>query len=201
MPGVFPDSAPVPSSNTKSVVFSSDSVKPQAKETQPLVVPEGTQWTEPTVVKPRTTRGFAPPQKALVTLVQDGDTAGVKTQGDTPQEIMCRLDKIDAPETAKRGKPGQAYGEASKKNLQQLIDGKEVAVSVSYATDDWGRNLCQIEIDGIDVSLKQLEDGMAWLYRKYGNPKEFNQAQAGAKLDKKGLFSDPSAIHPREFKH
>ena len=166
-----------------------------------MVIPDNVQWTSPQTVKPKTSKGFKEGQKALVTFVQDGDTASLTTKGENPVDINCRLDKIDAPETGKKGAESQPYGNDSKLNLQRLIDQKEVSVSVGYAKDDWGRNLCQIEVDGTDVSLKQLEDGMAWLYKKYGNPASYNQAQAGARMDKKGLFADPKAIHPRNFKH
>lgn len=199
--GVSTNAPPIPASNTKSLSFSESDGKVKAKETQPLVIPDNVQWTPPQTVKPKTSKGFKEGQKALVTFVQDGDTASLTTKGENPVDINCRLDKIDAPETGKKGAEGQPYGKESKLNLQRLIDQKEVSVSVSYAKDDWGRNLCQIEVDGADVSLKQLEDGYAWLYRRYGNPLKFDQAHAQAQQQRKGLFADKDAEHPRNFKH
>lgn len=162
-----------------------------------MVIPEGVKWNAPVVAKKSDVPSTG--QKAVVTMVLDGDTAGLRT--DKGKDLMCRLDKIDAPETAKKDKPGQAYGDESKANLKRLIDKKEVSVTVSTSKDQFGRSLCQIEIDGVDVSLKQLEDGAAWLYKTYGNPQAYSSAQANARINKKGLFADPAAIHPREFKH
>lgn len=200
---VVPGGQPVAAANTKSLVFKSDSGSGKAQETQPLVVPEGLQWSAPVQAKAK--EASAPTgRKAVVTMVLDGDTASLKAdgkKGQPSQDIMCRLDKIDAPEVAKRGNPGQAYGEESKMNLKRLIEQKEVSVQVSTAKDQYGRSLCQIEIDGVDVSLKQLQDGAAWLYRQYGNPAEYNQAQAESRIQRKGLFADNDAVHPRQFKH
>ena len=137
-------------------------------------------------------------------MVLDGDTARLKTEGskkNPSQDITCRLDKIDAPETAKKDKPAQPYGDKSTQNLKQLIEQKNVSVWVSTSKDQFGRDLCQIEIDGVDVSLKQLQDGAAWLYKKYGNPALYDYAQTNSKIDQKGLFADPKAVHPRNFKH
>lgn len=190
----------MPASNTKTVVFPAKGSSNKGTETQPLAISDNVQWSSPVLAKPRdATLPTSGGQKARVTLVLDGDSANLKTE--KGGDLVCRLDKIDAPETAKRNKAAQAYGDKSKQNLKSLIDNKNVNVWVSTARDEYGRSLCQIEIDGVDASLKQLQDGAAWLYKKYGNHPLYNQAQANARYNQSGLFADREAIHPREFKH
>lgn len=202
VPGVVQGAAPVSPENTKSVSLTTTGNRTTTKETQPLVIPPDLNWSEPTKVITRSNTGFKPTQKGVVTYVEDGDTVQIKKDKDSKEAVNCRLDMVDAPEVShKKGGKDQAYGQQSKKRLMDLVLNKEVSVNVSYATDEWGRNLCQIEVEGTDVSLKQIEDGMAWLYRKYGNPKEFQKASARAEGDRVGLFKDPNAIHPRNFKH
>jgi len=48
--------------------------------------------------------------QATVMQVKDGDTVTV-IPADGGQGFICRLYGIDAPETAKKGKSGQPYGE------------------------------------------------------------------------------------------
>jgi endonuclease YncB( thermonuclease family) len=200
--GVVPGMPDIPASNTKTVALNT---KGSAKETQPLVVPENVQWTPPVNAKPRDpTLPESGGRKALVTMVLDGDSAKLRTEGtkkSPAEDLICRLDKIDAPETAKKGKTGQPYGEESKMSLKRLIEQKNVSVWVSTSKDQYGRDLCQIEIDGADVSLKQLESGAAWLYKKYGNPALYGSANTSARIDRKGLYADPKAVHPRFYKH
>lgn len=137
-----------------------------------------------------------------MTFVQDGDTATLKPAKGDP--LNCRIDMIDAPETAKKDKPGQSHGEQSAAHLRRLIDKKEVTVWVKNGTDLYGRSLCQIEVDvngkGVDVSLDMLQNGAAWLYRQYGGSAAYKNAADNAQYKGKGLFADRDAIHPREFK-
>lgn len=195
---------PVAASNTSSFSVNTNKSEPQ-KEVAPLVIPNSTKWNEPTAVvtaKPDSLpKGGG--QRAVVTYVGDGDGASLKTK--EGKDIACRVDLIDAPETAKPklGKKGQAFSEESKQILQQMILNKEVNVTVTQAPSEknFNRSLCRIEVEGTDVGLEMVKQGAAWLYRKYGNPTEYDKASTNAQVNRNGLFKDPNAIHPREFKH
>ena len=52
--------------------------------------------------------------------VKDGDTI-VISPVDGGQFFTCRLYGIDAPETSKRGKSGQPYGEEATRSLKKLL--------------------------------------------------------------------------------
>lgn len=179
-----------------------------AKAIAPVAVDPSTQWTKPIPVVQAATPGG---QKAVVTYVDDGDSARLKTKDGS--NINCRIDSIDAPEVGKPkyGKPAQPFGEEAKKTLQGLIDRKEVTVTVTKPADtstapskdnNYGRSLCKIEVQGQGVDTKMLAAGAAWLYRKYGespDPK-LQSVESKAKANKVGLWADDSPEDPRDFR-
>lgn len=202
---VVPGGEPVKASNTTTVSLKTNSSKVQG-EKEPLVLTGKEKWSAP-VQAVKATKPTEGAQKAVLTFVggspdiqvKDGDTVNFK-------DLTCRIDMIDAPETAKpamNGKPaksGQAYGEESKQTLQKLLSSGEVSVNVTNGQDEYGRTLCQIEVEGKNVSMEMLKKGAAWTYRKWA-PLEAKLAQDNAQAEGIGLFADKEAIHPREFKN
>lgn len=180
----------------------------------PVEIPPDTQWGKSRVAAQATENAqVGKAQKALVTYVSDGDSATLQRKDGS--SLVCRVETIDAPETAKpkQGKPGQSFGEQAKRSLQSLIDKKEVTVTVSLAPtvdpsipktpeNNYGRALCKIEVAGKNVDAAMLQAGAAWLYRKYGQaPDPVLQAiETKAKADKTGLFADPTAEYPGDFR-
>ena len=126
-----------------AVVFSvSCSRQPQLKTTpQPSTAPAGSQTLTGRVVR-----------------IADGDTITVLDSSDTQHRI--RLEGIDAPESH------QAFGTQSKKNLSQMVFGKDVTV-VYQKTDQYGRLVGKILLVGKDINLEQVKAGMAWHYKEY----------------------------------
>jgi endonuclease YncB( thermonuclease family) len=119
--------------------------------------------------------------------VHDGDTItgldGSKTQ------FKIRLDAIDAPEL------GQPFGQASKKALSEKVFGKDVAV-IAKTTDRYGRTVGHVLIDGRDVNLEMLEEGMAWHYKKY----DHNTRLGSARAARKGLWQDRAPMPPWDWR-
>lgn len=158
-----------------------------------------------------------PQYKAVATFVGDGDTfkatskqyatKGTKANG----SVLCRVDSVDAPETPhpEYGKKGQPYGEEAGKKLQQMILNKEISIRiVKPANGDpnevghYGRDICQIEVEGANVSTELIRAGAAWLYREYNNYfTGLETVEANAKAEGRGLFSDPNAVYPPTAKH
>ena len=130
--------------------------------------------------------------------VSDGDTITLLDAGKTQYKI--RLVGIDAPEKA------QPYGQISKRNLSDLIYGKEVHVEWTKK-DRYQRTLGKIILDGQDVCLEQVKRGMAWHYKKYqrDQTKEdqvlYSEAETKARSAKLGLWADPNPIEPSVFRH
>ena len=89
--------------------------------------------------------------------VSDGDTITVLDAKN--QQHKVRLAGIDAPEKS------QAFGQASKKQLSELVFGKAVVVEWQKL-DRYGRVVGKVLLDGFDVCLEQIRKGMAWHYKK-----------------------------------
>ncbi|MCG3684058.1 thermonuclease family protein [Aliarcobacter butzleri] len=123
--------------------------------------------------------------------VSDGDTITVLTSDKTQYKI--RLNDIDAPEKK------QAFGNKSKDNLAKYIAGK--TVKVEYKTKDkYKRILGTIYYNNIDINLKQVKDGYAWVYKKYSKNKDYYNAEKVSRENKKGLWIDKNPIAPWEFR-
>jgi micrococcal nuclease len=189
-----------PSTASVSVDVATGAVKPSEKQ---IEIPK-VEWSKPvTVSQAAGDAGKIPGHRSVVTFVGDGDS--VFTKNKDGSSLECRIDSIDAPEVAhpKYGKPAQAFGEASKKTLQDMVLNREVTVRVSKPAkegENYGRALCQIEIEGQNIDKKMLQEGMAWLNKKYNTP-ELASALNDAKTNKRGLWSDPNPINPAAFRY
>ncbi len=131
--------------------------------------------------------------QGAVVRVADGDTVTVRDQRSKTHRV--RLAGIDAPEQA------QPHGAASRQHLVQLVAGREV--EVRYAkTDDYGRLVGTLWLDGRDVNLAQLQAGLAWHYRHYQDEQPraerqaYAEAEAQARQARLGLWQDPAATGP-----
>ncbi|MCG3698744.1 thermonuclease family protein [Aliarcobacter butzleri] len=123
--------------------------------------------------------------------VSDGDTITVLTSDKTQYKI--RLNDIDAPEKK------QAFGNKSKDNLAKYIAGKTVTVQYQKK-DKYKRILGTIYYNNIDINLKQVKDGFAWVYKKYSKNQDYYNAEKLARDNKKGLWIDKNPIAPWEFR-
>jgi endonuclease YncB( thermonuclease family) len=129
--------------------------------------------------------------------VADGDTITVLGAGN--QQTRVRLQGIDAPESR------QAFGQASKRNLSDLIFGRQVVVEYEK-TDQYGRTLGKVLIGGRDVNLEQVKAGLAWHYKYYQDEQSpddrrlYANAEMEARSAKRGLWADPAPIPPWDFR-
>lgn len=144
----------------------------------------------PVAAQPQTITG-------KVVTVTDGDTITVLDADRLQNKI--RLAGIDAPES------GQAFGEKAKQSLSDLVFGKTVTVT-SSKFDRYGRIVGKVALDGKDINLEQIRRGFAWFYRAYANElstddaRAYDRAEASAKAERRGLWSDPSPVAPWEFR-
>lgn len=140
-------------------------------------------------------------KKATVISVHDGDTVRVKLL-DTGEETSVRLNLIDAPEDS-NNVGTQSYGKEAGDYLRSLIQDKEVDLEI-YGKDKYERTIAVIKKDGVDINARMIEEGLAWHYKKYDNTEHYAQydsLEKEAKNLKKGLWSDPNATPPWEFRH
>lgn len=129
--------------------------------------------------------------------VADGDTITVLDPNNVQHQI--RLQGIDAPERK------QPYGNKSSENLSHYVAGRFVVVD--YAKRDrYGRIVDKILLSDEDICLQQVEDGMAWHYKKYqreqspADRKLYSQAEIEAREAKRGLWVEPEPVPPWEWR-
>jgi len=134
--------------------------------------------------------------RGYVVSVADGDTLTLLVDR---QQHRVRIAGIDAPEKA------QPFGAKSQTNLDHLAFNKD-AIADCPKKDRYGRWVCKVTVNGVDVGLQQVADGMAWWYRKYANEQSpqdrttYEQAESMAQLKRYGLWADTNPIPPWEWR-
>ena len=129
--------------------------------------------------------------------VADGDTITVLDGQQTQHKI--RLMGIDCPEKS------QPFGQNAKQSLSNLVFGR--AVEVEWQKHDrYERIVGKVLVNGQDANLEQVRRGMAWHYKKYEREQEpldratYSQAEIEARMNNRGLWSDPSPIPPWDWR-
>ena len=132
----------------------------------------------------------AAPENAVIRII-DGDTVEVMGKGRKP--FTVRLQGIDAPEK------GQRYAKKSKQALSRLVYKKIVRLE-GTKRDRYGRTLARLYVDDMDVSAKMVEQGAAWVYRRYTRDSILYQAEAVAKENKRGLWAFKNPLPPWKWR-
>jgi len=133
----------------------------------------------------------------LVIGVTDGDTIKVLTADH--QQHKVRLAGIDAPEK------GQAFGMRSKQSLSECAFNKQVIIQ-GDKLDRYKRLVGKVIVSGTDCNLRQIEQGMAWHYKKYQNEQAeedrtiYSAMEERARLSRVGLWGDANPMPPWEFR-
>ena len=127
-----------------------------------------------------------------VVKVTDGDTITILDADQIQHKV--RLYGIDTPEYK------QPYSRAAKKVLSDLVAGEGVGVNVKD-TDRYGRTVGVVYKGNVNVSLEMVKSGYAWWYKKYAPfSDELREAEQRAKAEGLGLWADPNAIPPWEWR-
>ena len=120
---------------------------------------------------------------------------GIERSDSAPAvEHKIRLHGIDAPES------GQAYGNAAKSHLSNLVAGRNVRVKWK-SRDKYGRILGVVYVDDKDVNLEMLKAGFAWHYKRFDSTPAYVHAERAARTAKQGLWVDKNPIQPELFRH
>lgn len=118
--------------------------------------------------------------------VADGDTLTVLADN-TPRKI--RLAEIDAPEKK------QAFGERAKQSLSDLCFNAQATVSAGKP-DRYGRTVARVSCNGVDASLYQVSNGLAWAYTAYLTDPAIAIAERAAHESATGLWGDTAPTPP-----
>lgn len=123
--------------------------------------------------------------------VADGDT--LTALSNDRERVKCRLYGIDAPEKK------QAYGQASKASLAALSFGRSAVIDV-MGHDRYGRALCKVQVNGLDINREQIARGMAWMYRQYARDAAYSDAEMAARAHGLGVWRDSDPVPPWDFR-
>ena len=132
---------------------------------------------------------------ATVLSIGDGDTLRVQQGG---RSVTVRLACIDAPEMAQ-----SPYGAKARQALQlRLRPGRSVRLDVK-TTDRYGRKVAEV-ISDINIGLALVEDGQAFVYRRYVaqcDAREYLAAEVRARRSRVGVWTVPGGItRPWDFR-
>jgi endonuclease YncB( thermonuclease family) len=133
----------------------------------------------------------------MVIGVSDGDTLTLLDAGKTPHRI--RIDGIDAPERT------QPYGSRARQSLADLAHGRPARVECPK-TDRYGRSVCRVFVDGVDVGLEQVRRGLAWHYVKYAHEQppqarlDYSRAEEQARHSRSGLWTVAAPTPPWDYR-
>jgi micrococcal nuclease len=125
-----------------------------------------------------------------VVSIADGDTFTMLVNN---EQIRIRLHGIDCPEK------GQDFGTVAKEFLSGYVFGKVVQVK-QMDVDRYGRTIGMVFIDGININEELLKAGLAWHYKTYDKNPEWARMEQEARTKKKGLWVQPNAIPPWEYR-
>lgn len=129
--------------------------------------------------------------------VADGDTVTLLDASKTQHKI--RLDGIDAPERT------QPHGQRARQSLVQLAHGR-AAHADCPKVDRYGRAVCRVTVDGVDVGLEQIRRGLAWHYVKYAHEQravdrsDYARAESVARAAHSGLWSFGDPTPPWDYR-
>lgn len=129
--------------------------------------------------------------------VADGDTVTLLDASKTQHRI--RLDGIDAPERT------QPHGQRARQSLAQLAHGR-AAHADCPKIDRYGRAVCRVTVDGVDVGLEQIRRGLAWHYVKYAHEQrptdraDYARAESSARSAHAGLWSFGDPTPPWDYR-
>ena len=127
--------------------------------------------------------------------ITDGDTITV-LNSKTLKDVKIWLYGIDCPEG------GQAFSKRARQFTSKMVYGKVVEVG-AITVDHYGRTVSLVYVEGKGVCDELIRAGLAWVYYLYCNLPictEWKNLEAEAKEAKRGLWSDPHAIPPWEFR-
>lgn len=141
-----------------------------------------------------------------VVAVVDGDTLTIRD--DSRRQHTVWLAGIDAP------KAKQPFAAESRQNLSKLAAGRNVSIEW-HGRDAYGRIIGKVSLQAADcpgcaatpdAGLAQLEAGLAWWDRAYRRRQtledqgRYEYAEFDARTRRIGLWRDPSAEPPREWR-
>ena len=153
---------------------------------------------------------YAESMTGKVVRIVDGDTVVFLDQNNTQHRV--RLTGIDTPER------GQPFGKRATENAARLAGNKPAKLEWDKM-DRYGRIVGKVWVRSpdspcteedcplnLDLNLAQITSGLAWHYKKYAHEQSeedrerYAFAETEARAKKAGLWADPHAIAPWDWR-
>lgn len=115
--------------------------------------------------------------------ISDGDTLVLRVDG--RERLGIRLAGIDAPEL------DQPYGVKARRALASLARDRMARVEV-MDRDDYGRLVGTVYVGGRKINAALVEQGAAWVYRRYNRDPQLPILEAQAQAARRGLWGLPA---------
>ncbi len=125
--------------------------------------------------------------------VAAGETITVLKNG---KSVEVLLYGIDCPEE------GQPFSDQAIQFTSKMVLGKVVEVH-RMDTDRQGRIVALVSVDKSLLNEELVKAGLAWVYNRYCHEvicETWKHYQLGAKVDKRGFWSEPQPISPWKFR-
>ncbi|MFH7326446.1 thermonuclease family protein [Desulfurivibrio sp. C05AmB] len=133
---------------------------------------------------------------ARVTNISDGDTITVIPPAGKQERI--RFYGIDAPES------GQPFGRASTDHVKKVIGDTGFQVEITEIDRDrYGRIVCMVVVNGLNLNRDLVRVGLAWVYPQYCKRpecQEWRGLEQEARSGKLGLWCEPGVVPPWEWR-
>ena len=123
--------------------------------------------------------------------VKDGDSFDLLDDDNKIHQV--RLAHVDTPEKK------QPFGRAARIFTFNFVYGKRVKF-YHESTDRYHRKIGIVEVEGKVLNIEIIKAGYAWHFKKYSKSIEHGAAENKAKLDKKGLWSQPNPVAPWNYR-
>ena len=125
--------------------------------------------------------------------VAAGETISVLKNG---KNVQVLLYGIDCPED------GQPFSNQAIQFTSKMVLGKVVEVH-RMNSDNHGRTVALVSVDKSLLNEELVKAGLAWVYNRYCYEvicETWKHYQLRAKIDKRGIWSDPNPRSPWEFR-
>lgn len=129
--------------------------------------------------------------------ITDGDTLTLLDQNNVQHKI--RLAGIDTPEKA------MPWGQKAKEGLSDMAFDRTALIEWDKI-DRYRRIIGKVLVDGRDVNLALIRNGLAWHYKKYEKEQSasdrlaYSREEAAARSARRGLWADSEPIPPWEWR-
>lgn len=129
--------------------------------------------------------------QAKVVGIKDGDTYSILYH---KKEHSIRLEHIDCPEG------GQPFGKNAKRYASTICFDSTVLVKLTGKKDRFGRLIGELYLDDKCINKEMVRAGFAWHFIKYSKDYSYSELEEQARKAKLGLWTDPNAIPPWEWR-